>query len=202
MKIIVIGGNGTIGKRVSGHLALKHDVVIGGRTAGDVIVDIANASSIANMFEKVGKVDAVVCIAGEAKWAAFGSMTEEDFYIGLKSKLMGQVNLVRIGQKYLNDRGSFTLTTGILADHPVEFTTSAAMVNGAIHSFVKAAALELNPGLRINVVSSGLVEDAVAKYEAYFPGHNPIPMKKVINGYVKGVEGKGTGEIIRMYDNC
>ena len=54
--------------------------------------------------------------------------------------------------------------------------------------------------LRINVVSSGLVEDAVEKYEAYFPGHNPIPMQKVINGYVKSVEGRGTGEIIRIYD--
>jgi hypothetical protein len=52
------------------------------------------------------------------------------------------------------------------------------------------------------VVSSGLVEDAVQKYEAYFPGHNPIPMQKVVNGYAKSVEGKGTGEIIRMYDNC
>jgi hypothetical protein len=115
---------------------------------------------------------------------------------------MGQVNLVRIGQDYLNTGGSFTLTTGILADYPVVMTTSAAMVNGGIHSFVKAAALELKNALRINVVSSGLVEDAIEKYETYFPGHNPIPMKKVINGYVKSVEGKGTGEIIRMYDNC
>jgi NAD(P)-dependent dehydrogenase (short-subunit alcohol dehydrogenase family) len=154
------------------------------------------------MFEAVGNLDAVVCIAGEAKWAAFESMSEEDFYIGLKSKLMGQVNLVRIGQDYVNEGGSFTLSTGILADHPVELTTSPAMVNGGIHSFVKAASLELKNGIRINVVSSGLVEDAVEKYEAYFPGHNPIPMNKVINGYVKSVEGKGTGEIIRMYDNC
>ena len=115
---------------------------------------------------------------------------------------MGQVNLVRIGQDYLNTAGSFTLTTGILADYPVVMTTSAAMVNGGIHSFVKAAALELKNEQRINAVSSGLVEDAVEKYEAYFPGHNPIPMKKVINGYVKSVEGKGSGEIIRMYDNC
>ncbi len=128
--------------------------------------------------------------------------SEEDFYIGLKSKLMGQVNLVRIGQNYLNSAGSFTLTTGILADHPVELTASAAMVNGGIHSFAKAVSLELANGIRINVVSSGLVEDAIEKYEAYFPGHNPIPMHKVINGYVKSVEGKGTGEIIRMYDNC
>ena len=115
---------------------------------------------------------------------------------------MGQVNLVRIGHDYLNTGGSFTLTTGILADYPVVMTASAAMVNGGIHSFVKAAALELKNELRINVVSSGLVEDAVEKYESYFPGHNPIPMKKVINGYVKSVEGKGTGEIIRIYDNC
>ena len=87
--------------------------------------------------------------------------------------------------------GSFTLSTGILADHPVMLTTSAAMVNGGIHSFVKAVSLELENNIRINVVSSGLVEDAVDKYEAYFPGHNPIPMKKVINGYVKSVQGSG-----------
>ncbi len=200
MKILIIGGNGTIGKKVSNHFSKKHEVLIAGRNSGDVTVDIAASQSIENMFESVGNVDAVVCIAGEAKWAHFDSMTEEDFYIGLKNKLMGQVNLVRIGQKYLNSGGSFTLTTGILADHPVDMTTSPAMVNGAIHSFVKAVSLELKDGIRINVVSSGLVEDSVTKYEDYFPGHNPIPMKKVINGYVKSVEGKGTGEVIRIYD--
>jgi NAD(P)-dependent dehydrogenase (short-subunit alcohol dehydrogenase family) len=202
MKILIIGGKGTIGKKVSRHFSKKHEVISGGRNSGDVIVDIAESQSIEAMFESLGKIDAVVCIAGEAKWAAFDTMVEEDFYVGLKSKLMGQVNLVRIGHQYLNAGGSFTLTTGILADHPVMLTTSPAMVNGAIHSFVKAASLELDNGVRINVVSSGLVEDAVDKYEAYFPGHNPIPMKKVINGYVKSVEGAGTGEIIRMYDNC
>lgn len=202
MKILIIGGNGTIGKKVSIHFSKKHEVLTAGRHSGDLTVDIADSQSIEAMFESVGKLDAVVCIAGEAKWAAFDTMTEKDYYIGLKSKLMGQVNLVRIGKKYLNPGGSFTLTTGILADHPVLLTTSPAMVNGAIHSFVKAVALELDNGIRINVVSSGLVEDAVEKYEAYFPGHNPIPMKKVINGYVKSVEGKNTGEIIIMYGNC
>ena len=147
-------------------------------------------------------VDAIVAVAGEAKWAAFDSMTEDDFYIGLRSKLMGQVNLVSIGQSYLNTGGSFTLTTGILADHPVDMTSSPAMVNGAIHSFVKAVALELKNEHRINVVSSGLVEDAVDIYEDYFPGHNPIPMWKVVNGYVKSVLGKETGQVIRMYDNA
>ena len=202
MKILIIGGNGTIGKKVSAYLSKKHQVIIGGRNSGDTTVDIADRKSIEAMFASIGNVDAVVCIAGEAKWADFETLSEEDFYIGLRSKLMGQVNLVRIGQNFLNPGGSFTLTTGILADHPVVMTTSAAMVNGAIHSFAKAATLELKNGIRINVVSPGLVEDAVEKYEAYFPGHNPISMRKVVNGYVRSVEGKGTGEIIRMYDNC
>ena len=84
------------------------------------------------MFEKTGKLDAIICIAGESKWDNFNNLTEEDYYIGLRSKLMGQVNLVRIGQHYLNKKGSITLTTGILADDPVVKTTSAAMVNGGM----------------------------------------------------------------------
>lgn len=202
MKILMVGGKGTIGSKVSAHFSKKHEVIIAGRQSGDVQFDMTESNSIKTMFEKNGPFDAVVCTAGEAKWADFDSLTEDDFYIGIKSKLMGQVNLVRIGKDYINPGGSFTLSTGILADHPVLMTTSAAMVNGAIHSFVKAACLELKDNIRINVVSSGLVEDAIEHYEAYFPGHNPIPMNKVVNGFVKSVEGASTGEIIRMYDNC
>lgn len=199
MKILIIGGAGTIGKTVTSHFSAKHKVIVAGRKSGEVLVDIADSMSIHKMFEEVGKVDALICIAGEAKWAPFNDLSEEDYHIGLRSKLMGQVNLVRIGKDYLNPSGSFTLTTGILADDPVVMTTSAAMVNGGIHSFVKAVAQELENGIRINAVSSGLVEDAVGKYRDYFPGHNPIPMKKVVNGYIRSVEGKGNGEIIRIY---
>lgn len=201
MKILIVGGNGTIGSKVSEHLANKHEVVIAGRNSGDVQVDIADSGSIQAMFERVGKVDAIVCIAGEAKWGAFDSLTEDDYYVGLRSKLMGQVNLVRIGKDYLTEDGSITLSTGILADFPVASTASAAMVNGGIHSFVKAVALELRTQCRVNVVSSGLAEDSVEKYKDYFPGHNPIPMAKIVNGYVKSIEGHDTGLIIRMYDN-
>ncbi len=200
MKILIIGGKGTIGKKVSSHLAKKNQVMIAGRSSGELTVDINDSNSIKAMFELTGNIDAVICIAGEAKWNKFSSMTEEDFYIGIKSKLMGQVNLVRIGQNYINKNGSFTLSTGILADDPVEKTSSAAMVNGAIHSFVKAVALELENGVRINAVSLGVVEDAYEKYQDYFPGHNPVPMPKVINAYVKSVEGRKNGEVIRVYE--
>ncbi|MEO9503321.1 short chain dehydrogenase [Nonlabens ulvanivorans] len=200
MKILIIGGHGTIGKKVVSHFQYENEIIIAGRTNGDITVDIADAKSIKTMFDQLGKLDAIICIAGEAKWAPFNDLTEDDYYIGLKSKLMGQVNLVRISQDYLNSNGSITLSTGILADDPVVKTTSAAMVNGGIHSFVKAVALEIENGIRVNVVSSGMVEDAYDKYKDYFPGHNPIPMTKVINGYVRSVNGKGNGEIIRIYD--
>lgn len=197
MKILIIGGNGTIGKKVYQRLAQKHEVIIAGRSSGDAIVDLADSQTITAMFETIGKVDAIVCIAGEAKWDTFEKLSEEDYYIGIKSKLMGQVNTVRIGKDYLNPGGSITLSTGILADDPVVMTTSAAMVNGAIHSFVKAVVLELEQ-LRVNVVCSDLVEDSYEKYKDYFPGNTPVSMRKIVDGYVKCVEGKINGRILKI----
>ncbi len=200
MKILVIGGNGTIGSCVAGKLKEKHEVIVAGRNSGDEKVDIESTDSIKALFEKTGKLDAIVNCAGAAKWAAFQEMEEADFYIGIKSKLMGQVNLVRIGQDYLNAGGSFTLTTGILVEDPVFMTSNAAMVNGAIHGFVLAVSQELTNGHRINVVAPGLVEDSKDKFGDFFPGHIPVSMSKVAAGYVRSVEGKRSGEIIRIYE--
>ena len=198
MKILIIGGNGTIGKKVVDKLFEKHDVTVAGKSSGDIQVDISKPDDIRKMFEQTGKLDSIVCIAGEAKWAPFSELTEEDYYVGIRSKMMGQVNITRIGKDYLNPGGSITLTTGILGDFPVAMTASAAMVNGAIHSFAKAVALELTDGMRINVVCSDLVEDSFTKYEDYFPGHTPVPMHKVVNGYIMCIQGKINGEIIRL----
>ncbi len=200
MKILIIGGYGTIGKSLADYFEQDHEVLVAGRTKGDVRVDIANSKSIQALFDKIGKVDAIICAAGEAKWESFDKLFEEDYYIGFKSKLMGQVNLVRIGQHYLSANGSITLTTGILADDPVIKTASAAMVNGAIHSFVKAVVLEIGNTCRINVVSAGMVEAAYEKYKDYFPGHNPVSMKKVVKGYERSVLGRDNGKIIRIYE--
>lgn len=202
MRILVIGGTGTIGKKIVERFSADHDVIIAGRSSKDYPIDIADTKSIKRLFKKIkksGKLDAIICAAGEAKWAPFKDLSETDYHIGLRSKLMGQVNVVRIGQKCLKKRGSITLTTGILADDPVYQTASAAMVNGGVHSFVQAVALEMKRKIRVNVVSSGVVMDAYYKYESYFPGHPPIPMDKMVHGYVRSVLGRGTGEIIRIY---
>ncbi len=199
MKILLIGANGTIGKAVCKELAQRHEVITAGRTNADVTVDITKADSIESMFKQLKDIDAVVCTAGAAKWGHFEDLSEEDFYVGVHSKLMGQVNLVRIGKDYINENGSFTLITGILADDPVRGTAVSAMVNGGIHSFVLAAARELKRGLRVNVVAPGLVEDSVERIGHLFPGHRAVSMTEAARGFCRSVEGNVTGEVIRIY---
>ncbi len=199
MRILVIGGSGTIGRKVVAGLKGKHEVLTAGRKSGDVQVQIEDSGSIFSMYASIGKLDAVVSIAGEAKWASLADLSEEDYLYGLKNKLMGQVNLVRLGQEYLHSDGSFTLTSGILAEDPVVGTSSAAMINGALHGFVKAAALEMKDGIRINVVAPGLVEDSYLKFRDFFPGRNAVPMDRVVNAYIRSIEGRNNGEIIRVY---
>ena len=63
MKIVIIGGNGTIGSRVSTYFKEGNEVIIAGRTSGDVTVDITDSNSIKAMFEQTGNVDAIVCMS-------------------------------------------------------------------------------------------------------------------------------------------
>jgi NAD(P)-dependent dehydrogenase (short-subunit alcohol dehydrogenase family) len=199
MKIILIGASGTIGSRIYETLSKKHEVVRASRSGGDVEVDIASAESIEQMYKSVADVDAVICAAGEAKFGRFQDLTEDDFYVGIRSKMMGQVNLVRIGQNYLNEGGSFTLTTGILAEDPIAGSTAVTLLNAGLIGFVAAAAQELGRGLRVNAVSPTIVEDSVDAYGDAFAGFDPAPMDRVVNGYVRCVTGNFTGRVIRVY---
>jgi NAD(P)-dependent dehydrogenase (short-subunit alcohol dehydrogenase family) len=199
MKVLLIGASGTIGKRINAELSKKHEIVTASRSGADVEVDITDPASIEKMYETVGNLDAMICAAGPAKFGLFSELTEEDFYVGIRGKMMGQVNLVRIGQKYLNDNGSFTLTTGILSEEPIVGSTAVSLINGGVNSFVLAAALELPRGLRINVVCPTVVEDSAEAYADFFPGFDPAPMKKVVNGYIRCLETKMTGRILRIY---
>lgn len=199
MKILVIGGKGTIGSAVVKELKKRHEVLIGGRSSGDVLVDISKPESIKKMYESTGTVDAVICTAGIVGKGYFRDMTEADYYIGIQNKLMGQVNLVSIGKDYITKGGSFTLITGILADDPVPKTSGSALANGAINSWVKAVAMEEQGNFRINVVAPGLVEDSAEKLGAAFPGHVPVTMQQAVSGFIKSVEGLVNGEVIRIY---
>lgn len=200
MKILIIGACGTIGKRVTAELATRHEIITAGRNSGDIRLDITTAMSIKKVFSELKNLDACILTPGSAYSGDFQTLTEDQLNIGIKGKLMGQVNTVLIGQHYLNDCGSFTLTSGVLAEDPTRNSTGLALVNGAINSFVLAASRELKRGLRINGVSPGLVEDSLEKYKINYPGENPVSMIKVVNAYVKSVEGVINGQIVRIHD--
>jgi NAD(P)-dependent dehydrogenase (short-subunit alcohol dehydrogenase family) len=194
MKIIVVGCTGTIGKAVVNELAARHEVI----PLGHEQVDITNPNSIENMYKKIGAFDALVSTTGQVKFIELTKMTEADFLVGLNNKLMGQVNLVTIGLKYIKDKGSFTLTSGVLNQDPIAMGSSAAMVNGAIDGFVTGAAIEMARGIRINVVSPTVVAEAMGAYGDYFRGFDPVPLAKVALAFSKSVEGLQTGQIYRV----
>ena len=198
MKIVVVGATGTIGKAVVEALAGRHEVVKVGKRGGDRQVDITDSESIRRLFEQIGRFDALVCAAGKVHFGELSAMTEKEMAVGLKDKLMGQVNLVLIGQDHVNDQGSFTLTSGLLSHDPIRYGASASLVNGAIDAFVRAAAIELPRGVRINAVSPGLLTESLGAYGDYFRGHETVPASRVANAYVKSVEGALTGQIISV----
>lgn len=200
MKILVIGGQGTIGQRVCAAFRKRgHTVIIAGRNSGDVHVDISQPSGIEAMFNNTGMVDACICTAGTGYYGPFDTMTSGMMMPGIEGKLLGQVNLVLLGKNWLNEGGSFTLTSGIAAQHPARNGTCVAMLNGAVNSFVLGAAQELKGQRRINAVSPGLVEDSKDRYGAFFPGYNLVPMDKLVNAYILSTEGAVNGRILKVY---
>lgn len=193
MKIIIIGANGTIGKHVVKALENDHEIIKVGAKSGDIQVDISDPASIKAMYDKAGSFDALICAAGDGHFGPFNKLTDADFRISVNSKMMGQINLVLVGQHYINAKGSFTLTSGSLADDPVAYGTSVSTVNAAIDGFVRAAAIELENGVRINAIAPDVVEES-PMYFPYFPGHIPLTMHSVAQAYVRSVLGAQTGK--------
>lgn len=191
MKVLVIGATGTIGGAVAEALAKKHDVIPASRNA-DVSVDIGEPASISAMYEEVGTVDAVVCCAVAVAVAALDELTDADFEFALRNKLMGHINVVRMGVDHVADGGSFTLTSGFFSQHPTPGVSTLAMVNGAIESFGRAAAMDMPRGIRVNVVSPSFIKETAEKMGL----EGQISAARCAETYVALVEGNQNGTVI------
>jgi NAD(P)-dependent dehydrogenase (short-subunit alcohol dehydrogenase family) len=194
MRIIVVGATGTIGKAVVKALAGRHEVVQVGHRGGEYQVDLADKGSIERLFESVGAFDALVAAAGQAKFGALDGLSDQDFQFSLFHKLMGQVNLVRLGLPHVNEGGSFTLTSGVLNREPIPGSSALALVNGALEGFASAAALDLPREVRINVISPPWVSETLEAMGR--DGAAGLPAAQVARAYVESVEGYRTGETL------
>jgi len=198
MKILVIGASGTVGQGIVQALGRDHQIIRVGKTRGDFQVDLTREESVKALFAQTGKVDAVISAAGGVHFGPLADMSSEQFNSGLQDKLMGQVRLVLIGQAFVNPGGSFTLTTGILAQQPIRTGVNATAVNAALEGFVLAAANELN-GLRINAVSPTVLTESLESYGPFFPGFESAAASRVALAYRRSVEGIDTGRVFRVW---
>lgn len=194
MKVVVIGATGTIGKAVADALAKKGHEVIRASRKSAVRVDIEDAATLNALFASIKDVDAVVCCAGGAGWGPLANLTDDDFALSLRYKLMGQVNVVRAAKDKVKDGGSITVTSGILATRPMPGSAAVSLVNSGLEGFVRAAGLEMQRGVRVNVVSPPWVKEtlkALKMDEA--PG---LAAADVAKAYVAAVEGRANGEVL------
>lgn len=198
MKIIVIGASGTVGRAVAQELNQRHEVIRVGRTQGDYQVDITSQQSVQSLFEKIGQVDAIVSATGNLFFGPLATMTDRDFNQGLQDKLLGQIRLALTGQHYLNDGGSITLISGIVAHEPIAQGVNATTVNAGLEGFVRAAACELPRGIRINLISPTVLTESAAAYDGFFPGFASVPAASVVQAYRRSVEGVQSGRIYRV----
>lgn len=194
MKILVVGATGTIGRAIAAALSSNHDVVPVSRSHTAITADLSEPASIRALYEAVGRIDAVVCTAGDAKFAPLDQLSDSDFQFSLANKLMGQVNLVRYGLAHVRDGGSFTLTSGVLARAPAPGSAAMSLVNSGLEGFVRAAALEAPRGIRVNAVSPPWVAETLRALGMDLS--QGLPAASVARSYVESVEGKQTGVIL------
>jgi NAD(P)-dependent dehydrogenase (short-subunit alcohol dehydrogenase family) len=196
MKIIIVGATGTMGTYLSSAFENEHEIIRVATEGGDFQVDITSPEAIEKFFEAVGPFDALISTAGPTFVGPWKKLNDQTFRKGVEGKMMGQINLVLIGQHYINPKGSFTLITGALTEDPQINFANASAANGAVEGFVRAAAIELENGIRINAVSPTVIENS-PHYFPYFPGEIPTTMKQLEFMFRKTVFGAGTGHIIK-----
>jgi NAD(P)-dependent dehydrogenase (short-subunit alcohol dehydrogenase family) len=192
VRVLVIGASGTIGSAVVEMLRPDHEVLRASRT-GEIRIDIEDPDSIRTAIAQIAPLDAIVVAAGSGPFGPLDELEEGDFYKAIRSKLMGQVNVVRLAQEALRKNGSITLTSGILSRSPWPGSAPVAMVNGALESFVRAAAIDREGIHRINVVSPPLIGETAQRRGMDEPG---IPAREVAKVFVAAMSGEMTGQIL------
>src|ERR1700675_4529253 len=199
MKIILIGANGTIGKLVQTDMAgAGHEIVKVGRKSGDFQVDIESRESIRQLYQAVGSFDAVAVAAGGGGFCPLSQLPPENWQFSLGSKLMGQISLVQEAIPFINERGSFTLVSGVLNEEPIFAGVAGATVSGALEGFARAAAVELPKGFRINVVNPTILKESEAHFGPFFPGVIPVEGWRVAQAYKRAILGVQTGRVYKV----
>ncbi len=195
MKIAVFGASGKIGSQIVAQLAKKgHEVLQIGLHTGDFTADYTNAESTESVLQQITPLDAiVVSVGGDSIFKAYPELSDDDFRYGVERKLIAQIRLVRMAEKYLQNNGSITLTSGFLSHYPNLHSIATGPLNVAVDMFVRQTAPFLERGLRINVVSPAPVVESERTREGL------VSADQVAQYYVEAIESNTTGNIYRAW---
>ena len=192
-KILVIGASGLLGAAICKALAHDNAVIQASRSHPEYSVNIADPESLKRLFDKVGPIDGIVCTAGMVHFRGFMEASDADWQHGLTNKLMGQVNVVRLGAEHVSPGGAIVLTTGVLAQYPMPDSSIVTTVNAAVEGLVKAAALELTGKVRVNAVSPGWIAETLAVMGT--DTTTGLPAAEAAKAYQGLLEGDATGAV-------
>jgi len=194
MKVVVVGAAGLIGTAVTALLTEKgHEIVQASRNTQPSL-NLDDPASIEAFYKTLGEVDAVICTApkGGGGMGPLTGLSDETVDLYTKSKLLGQVNLVRKGLSNIKPGGVFILTGGMSGFIAMPNSSISGMLNIALDKFVSRAAPELQDGRRIVIVHPTAVREWAIKLGmdgARFP-----TVATVAETYLKALEGTNTGE--------
>jgi len=203
-KVLVIGATGTIGSAVVHLLEDKNYEVICASRNGEISVDLEKPNTIDTLFKSVSDIDAVVVTAGSGTITPFSKLSEKDFVDGMKSKVYGQIALLKRAVDHIQDNGSIKITSGNMFENFIPGSAVGAFVNQGLDGFVRAVAPELPRGIRVNVVSPGWVQESLENMDVEVRTNLSLtkavgtPAQTVARAYIQAIEGSMNGEMIQL----
>lgn len=207
LRILLVGASGVVGRHVLSALEPDHDIIAAGLEPADgparVQLDLTDTAAVVSLLRALGPLDGVISTAGRVRFGPLAQalpapLDQSTYGLGLHDKLMGQVNLALAAREVLRPGGSVTLTSGTTSTEPILGGAGLSLVNGALESWVLAAATEWPPGQRLNIVSPSLVEGTPAAACAAFPGFEMISGARLARAYVRCLHSGLNGQVLRI----
>ncbi len=134
-----------------------------GKGATGVRGDVANLEDLDRLYAQVqkqfGRIDVLFANAGIAPFVPLEAVTEEHFDSLFNINVRGLFFTVQKALPLLSENASVILNASVVAQSGLPSTSVYSATKAAVRSLGRTLAAELAPrGIRVNVVSPGLIE--------------------------------------------